>query len=97
MEKYLKAVDSMFKNNSEKKKSEPIYDEDGKELKLTFQQICQGILLIGSTVGVLTCFVLRGCQELKKHRDAETPKMIMKANVDSVTNAASTNILQITR
>ena len=87
----------MFKNNSEKKKSEPIYDEDGKEMKVTLQGVCQDLLLLGSILGVMACAVLRGCQEYKKHHEAEAPKVIMKANADSVMNAASTNILQRAR
>ena len=77
------------------KKKEPIYDEDGKELKLTFQEICQGILFWGCIFGLAVCASMRGCQEYKKHYS--TPKRVLKANVDSVTNAVPTNILQRTR
>ena len=87
----------MFKKNSEKKKPEPIYDEDGKELKLTFQDVCQGILLIGSVVGVTACFVMRGCQEYKKHHEPEAPKMVMKAYSGSETNTIPSSALQKTR
>ena len=94
MGQYLKVLDKMLKENPKKesKKKEPIYDEDGKELKLTFQEFCQGILFLGSILGLAMCASLRGCQEYRKHHDA--PKTVLKANVNSVTNTVSTNVLQ---
>ena len=96
IEKYTKAIDSIFKKPvNEDAKKEPLLDEDGKEMKLTLQVVCSGILFWGSVIGLAVCAGLRGCQEYKKHHDA--PKTIVKAHAESNINAVPQNIFVKTR
>ena len=54
-------------------------------------EICQGIILIGSIIGLMACACLRGCEEIQKRKDKaiQKAKAAEQAKQISATNRVS--------
>ena len=65
-------VPDEIKEEQELKKIKPNVNEFGD--KISFNDICAGILLWACVAGMTACGCIRGCQEIKKHRAQSSEK-----------------------
>ena len=55
--------------------------------KIGKAEICQGILLILSVAGLFTCFCVRGCQEIRKHKAKSATPAAVEQHVEKIQNS----------